>query len=303
MNMFRRIMEGEAISFKFEGQVEEVDINTFTHVMMNYAKVVEAAAKEVDENSPMRINVRAVKPGCLNVVLGIVQNSIGGLFADPVTTRDTVVAVITIAGALYGFKKHLGKNGKIAKAQPTNNAQQIEITTDNGSTTIIDNHVYNIYINNPEVDKAINASFDTLENNERIESLSMSKVSSGEKLFTANRDEFAEIANSPSFEGSNIRHVISNERLIVIKPVLEKTSRKKWEFLWNNISIKAAILDSSFIDNTLAKQAFGIGTVMDVELDITQEFSEDLQAFTNKKYEIKEVKNITNKPENQRLFN
>jgi len=296
-------MEGEAISFKFEGQVEEVDINTFTHVMMNYAKVVEAAAKEVDENSPMRINVRAVKPGCLNVVLGIVQNSIGGLFADPVTTRDTVVAVITIAGALYGFKKHLGKNGKIAKAQPTNNAQQIEITTDNGSTTIIDNHVYNIYINNPEVDKAINASFDTLENDERIESLSMSKVSSGEKLFTANRDEFAEIANSPSFEGSNIRHVISNERLIVIKPVLEKTSRKKWEFLWNNISIKAAILDSSFIDNTLAKQAFGIGTVMDVELDITQEFSEDLQAFTNKKYEIKEVIDVTKKPENQRLFN
>lgn len=296
-------MEGEAISFKFEGQVEEVDINTFTHVMMNYAKVVEAAAKEVDENSPMRINVRAVKPGCLDVVLGIVQNSLGGLFADPVTTRDTVVAVITIAGALYGFKKHLGKNGKIAKAEPTNNVQQIEITTDNGSTTIIDNHVYNIYINNPEVDKAINASFDTLENDERIESLSMSKVSSGEKLFTATRDEFAEIANSPSFEGSNIRHAISNERLIVIKPVLEKTSRKKWEFLWNNIPIKAAILDSSFINNTLAKQAFGIGTVMDVELDITQEFSEDLQAFTNKKYEIKEVIDVTKKPENQRLFN
>lgn len=296
-------MEGEAISFKFEGQVEEVDINTFTHVIMNYAKVVEAAAKEVDENSPMRIKVRAVKPGCLNVVLGIVQNSLGGLFADPVTTRDTVVAVITIAGALYGLKKHLGKNGKITKVEPTNNAQQIEITTDNGSTTIIDNHVYNIYINNPEVDKAINASFDTLENDERIESLSMSKVSSGEKLFTANRDEFAEIANSPSFEGSNIRHAISNERLIVIRPVLEKTSRKKWEFLWNNISIKAAILDSSFIDNTLANQAFGIGTVMDVELDITQEFSEDLQAFTNKKYEIKEVIDVTKKPENQRLFN
>ena len=296
-------MEGEAISFKFEGQVEEVDINTFTHVMMNYAKVVEAAAKEVDENSPMRINVRAVKPGCLDVVLGIAQNYIGGLFADPVTTLNTVAQVVTIAGGLYELKKHLGKNGKIAKAQPTNNAQQIEITTDNGSTTIIDNHVYNIYINNPEVDKAINASFDTLENDERIESLSMSKVSSGEKLFTANRDEFAEIANSPSFEGSNIHHAISNERLIVIRSVLEKTSRKKWEFLWNNISIKAAILDSSFIDNTLAKQAFGIGTVMDVELDITQEFSEDLQAFTNKKYEIKEVKNITNKPENQRLFN
>lgn len=296
-------MEGEAISFKFEGQVEEVDINTFTHVMMNYAKVVEAAAKEVDENSPMRINVRAVKPGCLDVVLGVVQNSIGGLFADPVTSLNTVAAVITIAGGLYGFKKHLSKNGKIAKVEPTNNAQQLEITTDNGSTTIIDNHVYNIYVNNPEVDRAINASFDTLENDERIESLLISKVSSGEKLFTATRDEFAEIANSPSFEGSNTRHAISNERLIVIRPVLEKTSRKKWEFLWNNISIKAAILDSSFIDNTLAKQAFGIGTVMDVELDITQEFSEDLQAFTNKKYEIKEVKNITNKPENQRLFN
>lgn len=228
--MFRRIMEGEAISFKFEGQVEEVDINTFTHVMMNYAKVVEAAAKEVDENSPMRINVRAVKPGCLDVVLGIAQNYIGGLFADPVTTLNTVAQVVTIAGGLYELKKHLGKNGKIAKAQPTNNAQQIEITTDNGSTTIIDNHVYNIYINNPEVDKAINASFDTLENDERIESLSMSKVSSGEKLFTANRDEFAEIANSPSFEGSNIRHVISNERLIVIKPVLEKPQGKSGNF-------------------------------------------------------------------------
>ena len=70
-----------------------------------------------------------------------------------------------------------------------------------------------------------------------------------------------------------------------------------------NIRMDKMIEDSSFINNTLAKQAFGIGTVMDVELDITQEFSEDLQAFTNKKYEIKEVIDVTKKPENQRLFN
>ncbi len=58
-------------------------------------------------------------------------------------TLDTV-AVITIAGLFMVFKKHLkSKSSKIAKAEPTNNAQQ-EITTDNGSTTIIDNHVYNI---------------------------------------------------------------------------------------------------------------------------------------------------------------
>ena len=97
-------MEGEAISFKFEGQVEEVDINTFTHVMMNYAKVVEAAAKEVDENSPMRINVRAVKPGCLDVVLGIAQNYLGGLFKDPATTLNTVAQVVTIAGVFMGLR-------------------------------------------------------------------------------------------------------------------------------------------------------------------------------------------------------
>ena len=294
-------MEGEAISFKFEGQVEEVDINTFTHVMMNYAKVVEAAAKEVDENSPMRINVRAVKPGCLDVVLGVVQNSIGGLFTDPVTTRDTVVAVITIASSLYGFKKYLGKNGRIAKTGSANNAQQIEITADNGSTVVVDKSVYKIYINNPEVDKAINSSFEILDNDERIDSLTMSKVSSGEKLFSATHNEFSEIASSPSYEDDSIRHIVSEANLIVIKPVLEKTSRKKWEFLWNSITIKAAIADKAFIEN-LDTKTFGIGSAMRVDLDITQEYSEELGAYKNVKYEVKQVFSVSNKPENLQLF-
>lgn len=294
-------MNGEAVSFKFDGQVEEVDINTFTHVMINYAKVVEAAAKEVDENAPVRINVRAVNPGCLDVIIGIVQENLGPLFQDPVTTVNTVAAIVNIAGDVYKFKKHLGKNGKVKEAKAVDASNSVSITTENGAVTLIDKRTYNIYVNSPEVSKAVNSSFEILDNDERIDSLTMSKVSSGEKLFSATHNEFSEIASSPSYEDDSIRHIVSEETLIVIKPVLEKTSRKKWEFLWNNITIKAAIADKAFIEN-LDTKTFGIGSTMKVNLDKTQEYSEELGAYKNVKYEVKQVFSVSNKPENLQLF-
>lgn len=294
-------MNGEAVSFKFDGQVEEVDINTFTHVMMNYAKVVEAAAKEVDENAPVRINVRAVNPGCLDVIIGIVRENLGPLFQDPVTTVNTVTAIVTIAGGVYGLKKHLGKNGKVKEAKAVDASNSVSITTENGVITLIDKRAYNIYVNSPEVSKAINSSFEILDNDERIDSLTMSKVSSGEKLFSATHNEFSEIASSPSYEDDSTRHIVSEEILIVIKPVLEKTSRKKWEFLWNHITIKAAIADKAFIEN-LDTKTFGIGSTMKVNLDKTQEYSEELSAYKNVKYEVKQVFSVSNKPENLQLF-
>ena len=120
-------------------------------------------------------------------------------------------------------------------------------------------------------------------------------------MFSATHNEFSEIASSPSYEDDSIRHIVSEANLIVIKPVLEKTSRKKWEFLWNSITIKAAIADKAFIEN-LDTKTFGIGSAMRVDLDITQEYSEELGAYKNVKYEVKQVFSVSNKPENLQLF-
>ena len=48
-------MEKRGVVFKFEGEVEEISVETFTQAVLGYAQLVQATAQEVDPN--MRVDV------------------------------------------------------------------------------------------------------------------------------------------------------------------------------------------------------------------------------------------------------
>ena len=296
--MWRRFMETKTVTVKFGGQVESVDVNTFTRVLLDYAGVLQASCKIDDPQAKIASNVRAVRPGCLEVDLSIIAEGIGGLFKDPETSMQTVANGIAIASGFYGLKKFLGRHGKAISAEDEPNGKS-KITAQDGSTITVMGGVTNLYVNCPQVSESVSSSFDALDNDPRIESMSIS--SDGDVTFSADRSEFGMIASSPSYESTKTNTMEEDTTLTVVKPVLERSTTRKWEFVWRGTKVTANISDKKFMDR-LDDELFGIGTSMDVRLKIAQEFDDGLKAFINKRYEVVRVYSVAPPPQTDSLF-
>lgn len=299
----KHVMEAMPVSVKFGGQVEQVDLNTFTRVLLDYGIVLRAACAEEDRGLRITTNIRQVRPGCLVVDLGVVADGIGGLFKDPSTALQTVEAAVTIATSFYAFKKYLGKHGRVAAANATEDGTTT-VETEDGTRTSVATQVVNIYVNAPEAGAAVNASFASLDEDGRIESLTIGAGDGCEEdqgSFVATRDEFHEIASSPSYEGPDVRHEVDAGKLVVVKPYLGASTTRKWEFLYRGMKITANITDAEFMDG-IERQSFRVGMVMDVEMDITKQYDRDLRAFVNKSYTVTKVTSISSPPEEVALF-
>lgn len=114
--------------------------------------------------------------------------------------------------------------------------------------------------------------------------------------------EFPEIAPSPSYEDAKTRHQLEDTELTVVKPVLARSAKRKWGFIWRGVKMSASISDRDFIDNRLMAEPLYVGTVMSVTLDITQRYSNDARAFLNTEYEVTKVKGVKRPPRGQGLF-
>ncbi len=286
--MFGRfVVEAKTVTVKFGGQVEAVDVGTFTRVLLDYSSILQAACKEEDRNASIETNVRTVRPGCIEVDLSIIARTLGDLFADPTTSLATIANGIVVTSGFYGLVKFLGKHGKAVKAE--NDGGEVSVTAEDGTTTLVNNGVINLYMNCPQATEAVCKSFESLDNDPRVESVSI--MSDGEEQFRAERDEFGEIASSPAYESAQTRTTEERVSLTVVKPVLEKSTSRKWEFVWRGEKITANVTSKDFIDS-LGERSFSVGTVMDVDLRSHQLYDESLHAYITKRREVIEVYGI-----------
>ena len=75
------VMDRRSVVFKFEGDVEEISVETFTQAVMGYSHLVQIAAKELDPNMRVDVNISAIRPGCLEAVMSAIANGLPGLLA------------------------------------------------------------------------------------------------------------------------------------------------------------------------------------------------------------------------------
>lgn len=290
-------MDEKLVTVKFDGQAHQVDINTFTGVLLSYARVLQEAAKETNLVDPVSVYIRANEPGSLDVVVSVVSQGLSGMLTFLSSHKDGLEAVVVLAAGLYGLKQKLAGKKEIKESTEINDSE-ILLIADN-EKVIVNKDVYNFYVNSPAASEAVNNSFSVLEENPSITGF---EIKDKEKtLFRAEQDEFTFIAQSPLREESSSRHIEESARLIVVKPCLTQSNTRKWEFIHNGNRMSATISDQNFLDN-ISKYKFGQGTTMQVVLDILQEYNEDFKTYINKSYSIKTVLEVTDLDDTPPLF-
>ncbi len=145
-----------------------------------------------------------------------------------------------------------------------------------------------MYIGSQDINDGISKQFGILENDQSVDGLS---VSSGEESLSIPKKEFTKLAEKVEVTTENRRKEIrSNQTLKVIKPILERSTSRKWEFVWNNLKIPANISDENF-QNDLQEGVyrFSPGDTLEVDLQLNKNFDLTLQEWINQGYQVVNV--------------
>ena len=291
-------MAEQKVKLKFDGQAHQVDIETYTRTLLGYSTVVQAAAAEIGIDKPIEINVVANNVGSLDVLVQVASTAGEGLLAFIQDNSQALIsAVITLTTGLFTLKKDLAGKGKTESVDILGD-NNVSLKTENGDVNVSVN-VYNFYKNKPEATEAIDDAFTALDGNPAVSGL---EISHDDKVaFRAEREEFSAIATSQNYEGNDVVHHKTNATLTVVKPCLAATKTRKWEFIFQGNKISAPIQDEQFLGH-LDQYSFGVGTTMEVVLDITKVYDEKYKAYMNKKYVVAEVIGVTPPLTNDTLF-
>lgn len=291
-------MAETTVTIKFDGQAHRVDVHTFTKVLLDYATVIQAAADEAGINDPVNVCITATEPGSLDAVISVIAQQASGVLDFLSDNQAGLMAAVSIAGGLYALKQKLSGKKKLEKVDEDKASGTVTLNAE-GDIIMVDGPVFNLYKNHPETTEAIDSSFSTLEENPAITGVEMSF--GGSTVFRADRSEFSGIATSPNYENENIRHNVVEAWLVVVKPFLAVSKTRKWEFIYGGEKITAPIVDEAFL-GSLDRVPFMMGTKMHVELDVLQEYDEEIAAYLNKKFTVSRVIEVSAPPKTEPLF-
>lgn len=300
--MRRMKMEHQAVTVKFGGNINGVDVDTFTRTVLAYTAVARAAIAGVDASRGLDVQIGATRPGCLEVTLNLTADIAKGLFDIVAGSAPVLPGVLRTVAEYYKLTKFLGENGSPETTTIKGDGEATVIKAGNNASITINRNTYNIYTDNPKVGKAVAASFKELDNSPGIEYVEISGGTDGETGFRADRAEFESIASAPQYAGEDSRTVtLEKQQLTVLRVMLKRSTKCMWQFAWNGIPISANISDSDFVDN-LDSYSFAIGDVMEVDLKVTQRYDREMKAYMNERYEVSKVRDKHGVPRTERLL-
>ena len=279
------VIDEEKIKIKFEGQTHQIDVNTLASSLMVFSETLKEINTELKTSKNVEVKIEALAPGSFEVqtiVSAINDSGLLNAISTVCGTAGTIALIYTGVVKLRSFLKNKD-NKKIEDVKQDKNKTTIK--TDNGNTYICDNVIYNIYNNSQIINDSISDQFRILEEDPAIDGLTLSTE---KESFSISKDDFSSLAQKVEIPGENKRKEIKNSQTVyVVKPVLEKSPTRRWEFIWSGNRISANIADMTFLEKMeKGEYRFGTGDKMIVDLQINQLLSPIYNAWLNESYQI-----------------
>lgn len=281
--------DGGALSFSltFEGEPQEIDART----LLGSLNAIDGLIQELSAQDPLpdefKLKVRANRPGSFIVDLVLSPDAIEAarwLFsAENIAYAGGVISGLV---GLFNLRKLLKKEppGRIKQE-----GKSVLVSNSEGATIVVDNRTVNLYANNQTVSKLLDQNFSTLTADPNIERFSVAD-STGAMTFEASRTDFTDMVAGDIVSDDEDRTIIERVMLNIVKPSFEK--HLKWKFVYRGARIGAAMGDEKFIHRIeQRRESFAQGDLLEVELEIHQEYDHGLMTYLNKYYRVSKVYN------------
>lgn len=269
------------MSLKFDGK-DSIDLDTLMSSLSGAAKAYKAtlSATYVDQGVEIGLNVKAFAPGSVEVLLESVVSAapvIAPMLPNVISSTKTFLEIVKL-------KKELkGKTPRSVELE----GQTTKITNHDGEIHYHDSTVFNVYLNNPQIDAGLTSMFTALKGSDRpavsfgtAQERVQIDESDYEAMNTAVVDELAEA------EYQKIESIVE-EQLLLKSP--DFIGDAKWDFYFDKKVIHATIDDNTFMDSVRKGEIkLFAGVKIPVRMKIEVFLNEKLETV-KKKYTILEV--------------
>jgi len=276
----------EYLKIKFDGNTHDINLLTFSRTLENVNSMLVEINKEqnkvnsLDKNIEVRI--KALSEGSFEVSIEIITDILASL-VDP-DNVTYAAGVVTILSTIFGIRKFLGgKNPTSIKNIDKNN---VEIKNNRGEVNIVENYTFNIYQTNATVNEALNDTYYTLSKDPEVSAFNF--LDKAEKpIFQSDRSDFESFSEVSERTEDDKKITTEITYLNINKICWEKDY--KWQFYYRGNKISASIKDETFFEKINEGKKFSKGDSLEVELKIIKEFSQDINTYINKSYEVLKV--------------
>lgn len=289
------------IEIVYDGLSGTIDLNTFIMSQVHLLALITEVKEKLLGDQKFNIQLNATKEGSFTVDLVLIALAQFGLFNKNQFDLDTIIS--TIADIFKLFKYLSGT--RAASEKVVGDRIEITITGDN-NTVNVSKDSYRIYQSNQTVNRAIQQTFVTLEDDDGVHGFRIKDRDKGDDIVSVDRKDF-QVMTTPNEYLESEKIYTERETTLFIKKadIIPKGKYVIWNFMYPDMgsTIKATIRDQEFIKKINGGERFGQGDGLKVLLKTEMEFSEEYNSnVATGKYDIMEVYVIVRRPAQRKLF-
>ena len=238
-------MKTEVLELRFGGS-NDIDLETLSESLSCIVTVLSKIAdKSLQENDFCKFKVKAIEKGSFVITIEQIVEIAAVLFPYMPPILESLSSIMELRKTLGGQNpEKIERNGDTYK-----------IIAKGGSLVNIDAGTYNIYVNDPIVEKSLaNVSKIISDDNDRSDFSIETKSERGEKRLSMNHDDLLRTSKALDVESFNedVEEQYISADLIVKKPDLIGDS--KWQFVFVDRIIYAEVKDEIFLEKVRNKE-------------------------------------------------
>jgi hypothetical protein len=284
MNTLRVAAFEDSFVIHFGGEFARINAYTLATTLVNLADAAKAANASINPGYEIEIVVEALGAGSFRTKIRTLYESADNLFS-----KDSLRVIVLSVIAAFIYQHTLA---------PTPNVEVHvgveEVVIEQGDTrVVVPRHVHDAVQHlqrNPDFMKGISQVFRAAEEDEHIVSIGFSPdYVEGPTPIEIPRERFSAIPALADEEDGTSRELDEVTDLEILRAILER-SRRRWEFVWNGMTISAPVTDDQFYDDFFAHRiTIAPGDALRVRLRVHQRRLPDVGIFVNEGYEVVEV--------------
>ena len=288
----------EFFEFKYQGDIDAIDINTLINSQLQYSSILNAIKNQYFPDIDLKIKVQSFEKNSFDINQIIEVSVITGTLIFQNT--EYIKEIFKLLKLYLDIKKLLGdkKPDKIEEIDKNTIRLTININGDNNSV-IVDKNAFALYETNYTIHKAVCKNGHILINDKEIDGIQVIDKKTKENVLDIPREDFKMLSSTNAYISKDINEEIKEDAILYIKKLDVNPEKKtKWDFIFEGRHIHSvSISDIDFLRRVTEGEKFGNGDKLKCKLKTIQKLDVETGAYLDNKFEILSVNQIIRKNE------
>lgn len=280
----RRLPADEFV-LHFGGRPNEVDAFTFSNSLIALSEALQEVNRQISPDAALEVTIEGIGPGSFRAKIKTARKGLSGLFTSPAVRGAAVGLVVNIVSALI-MQRWAADAPKIVVSD------DLVVIESGHDRIIIPKRTWEAKEKLPAPQRAerhISRAFAAMEDDPSVTNFGiLGHMADETPVAIIPRESFPRLASPELTEADDDkRYRDERTRLTVLRAILERSTTRRWQFVWQWIRIGAPIKDEGFFNKLASGEyRFGQGDVLEVMLRIYQTRDDVSGVFLNTAYEV-----------------